>query len=654
MDENNVFTRMPTDQIRKLADQGVIGAKKELDRRRKNSCVSVTETMITVVPDVREDLTKEEMSEVEESSEASISEDRETDRDGIDSNRSIKESYAVSDVLSRINPTVEQKIILDTKGRIIKINARAGTGKTATLLMIAQQYADKKIVYLVFNSRNRQEAKSKFPTNVHIHTLHSFARSISGLTVSETSVMRPSLFFDYFVLKKEILATLTSDFIIFFLNSIYHKPVDAIEPFNKKLSEELSKIFLQAQTRILEISRDKLNAWYKDASHCPHDFYLKMSHLNNAFQKRLSRYDVVLIDEGQDLSPIMINALSIFKGKIIIVGDSHQQIYSFRYAEDAMHNFNHDVRLDLTMSFRFGEKIAAFVSKFIKCSKEEREFKLTGNPEIISQVFFYDSINLIAIKSNTAILSRTNFSMFKNALLLKARKQRFSFGRDITAELNKTLHVYWLSMDEKSKIKDDLIQSFKSVEELEEYATAINDYQLIKILELVKVYKNQFPVIIYEFLKLCKEDKERKATNAITLSTIHAAKGQEYQHVIIDDDVITRLDVSSGKITSNYFEEVNIVYVGMTRAKMNLYLPAGMKKLFNDEWQFYTDRIPVVVLPRMDKKRIIKHLPTSSNRKKDYGTYVKDMHRTKRMNRLTQCRISRRAIQSGLLVVMGK
>jgi len=414
------------------------------------------------------------------------------------------------------------------------------------------------------------------------------------------------------------------------LNSIYHKPVDAIEPFNKKLSTELSKIFMQSQSRILEISRDKLNSWYKDSTNCPHDFYLKISHRENTFQAQLSKYDLVLIDEGQDLSPIMIDALSIYKGSVIIVGDSHQQIYSFRYAEDAMYNFEHDEMLDLTMSFRFGEKIAILVSKFIQCSKEDRKFKLTGNPVAKSQVNFYDNIDLIENRPNTAILSRTNFSMFKNALLLKSRKQFFCFGRDISAELHKILNVYWLFENQMSKINDDLIKSFKSVDTLEEYAKAINDYQLIKILELVKNYKNEFPGIIFEFLKLCKEDKNDRT--AIILSTIHAAKGQEYDHVVIDDDVIPRLDVSNNKVEYNYFEEVNIVYVGMTRVKQNLYLPAGMKKLFNDEWQYYANRIPVVIHQRMDKKRSvsISHSPTISRRKKGYGTLVKDMHLNKK------------------------
>jgi DNA helicase IV len=65
-----------------------------------------------------------------------------------------------------MNPTKEQQNILNARSRVVKINARAGTGKTATLLMLAQANRDKRVLYLVFNDRNRQEAKGKFPNVV--------------------------------------------------------------------------------------------------------------------------------------------------------------------------------------------------------------------------------------------------------------------------------------------------------------------------------------------------------------------------------------------------------------------------------------------------------------------------------------------------------
>jgi len=510
-----------------------------------------------------------------------------------------------------MKPTHEQKKIINAKGRVVKINARAGTGKTATLLMLAQQYPDTKILYLVFNSRNRQEAKSKFPHNVDVHTIHSFALSALGSSFDGFESVRPSQFLKHFRANKETLATLTSDFIVFFLNSAYRKPDQAIDPYKQQLSDELREIFTRSKMDINEISRTSLNSWYKTKKDCPHDFYLKLSHLENKFQDKLAKYELVLIDEGQDLSPIMIDALSTYRGRIIIVGDSHQQIYSFRYAEDAMLNFTHDELHELTLSFRFGDKIALLTKEFINNGKEDHDFKISGSPEIKSQVYFYENLQAIEKRTETAILCRTNFSLFKNAILLNTKGKHFWFERDITGDLLRTLDVYWLSIDEAEKIKDDLIRSFESLTALEKYASTINDYQLLKIIELVTVYEHEFPGIVFEFLKRCKEKGERHDRNGIILSTIHAAKGQEYETVIIDDDVISRLEgpISNGAL--NYIEEINVAYVGITRAKKILYLPAGLKRLFSKEWQNYTSNIPVIGETESKKEYPIKKTPIS-------------------------------------------
>ena len=48
------------------------------------------------------------------------------------------------------------------------------------------------------------------------------------------------------------------------------------------------------------------------------------------------QYDVLLWDEAQDMNPAMLDVcLKQFKPKLV-VGDSHQQIYSFRGAVDAL------------------------------------------------------------------------------------------------------------------------------------------------------------------------------------------------------------------------------------------------------------------------------------------------------------------------------
>ena len=74
-----------------------------------------------------------------------------------------------------MKPTEEQQAILDSTGRVLLINARAGTGKTTTLQMIASANPDLKILYLVYNRKAKDEADGKFPNNVESRTVHSLA-----------------------------------------------------------------------------------------------------------------------------------------------------------------------------------------------------------------------------------------------------------------------------------------------------------------------------------------------------------------------------------------------------------------------------------------------------------------------------------------------
>lgn len=87
--------------------------------------------------------------------------------------------------------------------------------------------------------------------------------------------------------------------------------------------------------------------------------YLKLFQLSGENFASSRCWDVVLIDETQDLSPAIVDlvkkATSCAK---IIVGDPNQQIYSFRGATNAMPMFKADRTLYLTrVSLEVASKI---------------------------------------------------------------------------------------------------------------------------------------------------------------------------------------------------------------------------------------------------------------------------------------------------------
>ncbi len=491
-----------------------------------------------------------------------------------------------------MRPTEEQQAILDSTGRILLINARAGTGKTTTLRMIASAHPDLKILYLVYNRKAKEEVNGKFPRNVEIRTVHSLAFSgnidrwknqVGTFTIAD---MLPGLKGRK---NAQQLAALSHDFLGFFMNSPLPKLEQAMEEFQREhlshVTDEVKKSVQGAQNRIVQTSREILGQWYRQEKLCPHDFYLKLFHREGHFYRKLNGFDMVLVDEGQDLSPIMLDALKHCRKRIIIVGDTHQQIYSFRYAIDAMKRFPFDDERDLTMSFRFGKKIADLASVFIREAKEEKGFRIKGNPEKSSRVAFYTFLPGPKTGERCAILSRTNLALFERALGLRSRGISFSLEGNIAAIFGRILDVYWLSEGKQDKIRDPFIQSFESLDSLEIYARNLDDFQLTGMAKVVKEYARILPDAVYNMMKVSKSMAENPNGTGIILSTVHGAKGQEYDRVYIDPDIAASLSRPGGPSAGEFGDEANIAYVAFTRAIRELYLPPDFKAILTPEWQ---------------------------------------------------------------------
>jgi hypothetical protein len=507
-----------------------------------------------------------------------------------------------------VKPTQEQQAILDATGRVLLINARAGTGKTTTLQMIASAHPDLRILYLVFNRKAREEAAGRFPRNVEVRTVHSlaFSRSVGQVENFSIADMLPAFKGHP---NPQQLAAVSHDLVEFFMNSPFPRVEEAMDLFQAEhldhLSDEVKDAVQEGRDRIVQAGREILGQWYRKERPYPHDFYLKLFHREGLFYKALDRFDMVLVDEGQDLSPIMLDALERCRKRIVIVGDTHQQIYSFRYAIDAMKRFSCDNRRDLTLSFRFGKKIADLASVFIREAKGEKGFRIKGNPERSSRVAVYVQPPRPKAGERCAILSRTNLALFEHALGLRTTGILFSLQGNIAGILGRILDVYWLWQEEHDKIRDPFIRSFKDLETLETYATDLDDFQLANMVEVVREYAHILPDAVFDIMKISKSTAKTPNGPGIILSTVHGAKGQEYDRVYIDADIAASLSRPEALATHAFGDEANIAYVAFTRAIRDLYLPPDFKDILTPEWQTALKRYEPPPPPK------ISHAPRS-------------------------------------------
>lgn len=482
--------------------------------------------------------------------------------------------------------TKEQYDIINSTGNI-KINAVAGSGKTTTIIEYAKaRPKSSKILYLAFNKSVKVEAAKKFIEkgidNVKVETAHSLA--YKHIVYKNDYKVRPQGYKTQEITEllglegngekhaEYIVANHINKFISYFCNSEKTKVQDLnyLEIVSDTKAKEFVSSFydyIEKQTRMLLSKMDK------GKIEITHDFYLKKFQLSNP---KLN-YDYILFDEGQDASAAMLDVFFKQKATKVIVGDTHQQIYGWRFAINSLEKADFKT-FNLSTSFRFSQDIANLamgVLKWKKLIELEAPFEITGKG--IGE----------KIKTKT-VIARTNLGLLLKAIEYVTEKKNLKniyFEGNISsytyanegASLYDVLSLY---NNKHRLIKDKLIKEMKNIEELEEYIDKTEDVQLGMMVEIVKEYGNKIPSII----KAIKEkhiDNDDKENAEMIFSTVHRCKGMEYDTIQIVNDFVSeeklekrvtdikRDDLNFGKLN----EEINLLYVAITRTKNSIHIP---------------------------------------------------------------------------------
>ncbi|RYZ20937.1 MAG: ATP-dependent helicase [Chitinophagaceae bacterium] len=487
--------------------------------------------------------------------------------------------------------TAEQEAILAAGGDI-KINAVAGSGKTTTVIQYAaSRPAGSRILYLAFNRTVRNEAATRFAAlgldNVRVETAHSLAfRHVvpaKGYSVRSSGYSTRELA-ELLGLQLSgekhgayILASHIGRFVSLFCNSDAAR-VQELD-YAATVGEEKAKGFVRTHyTAIEHGTRLLLARMDSGAIECTHDFYLKKFQL---LRPRLP-YDYILFDEGQDASPAMLAVFLAQPATKVIVGDAHQQIYSWRYAVNALEQVDFPT-FHLSASFRFGPAIARLAT------------------QVLSWKGYFGDMPLIDIKGkgkHKAMQTKATIARSNLGLLLAAIRfitdnrsvKHIYFEGNINsytyAEDGASLYdVLYLHNGQPDKVRDPLLRSMGSLSELEEYIEKTGDGGLSTLLEIVREYGNE----IFDLLRSLKAkhvgDTERHKAEMI-FSTVHRAKGMEYDTVYLAADFLTETRLErllaakkeKEKEGSNVrlHEEINLLYVALTRARCTLHVPEAL------------------------------------------------------------------------------
>lgn len=463
-----------------------------------------------------------------------------------------------------MNLTTQQQDIIESvkKHRNIKINAFAGTGKTTTLKLISNEYKEKNILYLAFNSSIKNEASSIFPNNTNIKTTHGLAYSaIKKYTQIDLNSLVNYRAID---ISKEFEIT-------------YNQAISVLkifENFCNNTKDKIEKEDIEHKT-----AKKMFDSMLIGVMKPTHSFYLKYYYLLiSKEQIPQFSYDIIMLDEAQDTNEVTLGIFEALSSKTkIYVGDRHQQIYSFRGSKNALDKIRCDKELYLSVSFRFNENIANFANKLLNNFKNE-EVKI-------------DCLNSLEtdIKTN-GYISRTNAELISIISQRIDDRKPFVTVRDPNEIFNLTIEVYYFLNNQKEEIRRNrFLKDFISDDDLADYAKEVEDFELKSALKVAREYKEKifdFKDIAQKFYKAWQNRQingfDKRLEEILFLTTAHTAKGLEWDRVTVADDFTDFADLifdlgctcfkdfkENQKSLQNQelLDEFNLFYVALTRAK---------------------------------------------------------------------------------------
>ena len=303
----------------------------------------------------------------------------------------------------------------------------------------------------------------------------------------------------------------------------------------------------------------------------PHDGYLKVWQLRNPNLQWVTNHDVLLLDEGQDMNPTMLDIFMKQNVTRVIVGDPHQQIYMFRGAVNALGLLTPTHTFFLTQSFRFGPEIGFVANKCLVNLKGLDSRTLVGGKKKDSFLGTNRSE-----RDQVAFIGRTNFGLFDKLNRLMSEeaggKTIGLVGGAESYNFDDYLDILHLMMNEKQKMKK--YKNWKSYHQFKAFAQNVADVELLSKIKIVESFGPRMVSIVAKVKTVCTKDI-RKAD--IVLSTIHKAKGLEFDTVILLNDFDDQREPGRGRFWPE--DEKNLLYVAITRAKNNLV----MNNLVRDE-----------------------------------------------------------------------
>jgi DNA helicase-2/ATP-dependent DNA helicase PcrA len=304
---------------------------------------------------------------------------------------------------------------------------------------------------------------------------------------------------------------------------------------------------------------------------------------------RSPRFDVVFIDEAQDLSLSQWDMARSIWDKTrdtFIAGDDDQAIFRWAGADVDSFIAQKGKIMQLTQSYRIPQVVHDIASKIVNRIQHRlpKEWRPKTQRGLLSYYYDFKEINMK--QGNWLVLARTKF------MLSEIEEQLYSQGLyyENKYKTNKEQDLYkavtdWENVRKGVSINYDQVEriaSYMSQNHFEKqalkYMNKDANYDMAGLRERVwlktdKVWYEAFdnaPSRSIRYIRRMRENGEKlNSAPRISLSTIHGVKGGEQDNVVLLTDLSRNTQVNYEK---NPDDENRLFYVGATRAKHHLHI----------------------------------------------------------------------------------
>ena len=467
----------------------------------------------------------------------------------------------------------------------IKIYGPPGTGKTFRLIRRVNAYVRTgtpyhKIGYFAFTKKAAKEARERIGVDEkqvpYFQTLHAFCFHL--LNLNESDIMQPH---HYEALGKKLNIRVN-------FNDKYNEEqthfLTCNNPYFQMIQRSINKdISLREEFDLNEHDRKDIDSWdtlnhiyinlqeYKTKMHLL-DFNDLVKKVVNS--KKFPKLKAVFIDEAQDLSPLQWQLYDKLKENcedMYLAGDDDQAIFAWAGAD--VNRFIQEpanekvLRYSRRVSKAVQDQSQIAVSQ-ISGIRKHKEYLPRAQKGHASYINNFGQVDLS--KGKWSILTRTKSNLLDIMKELKSKNIYYQSNKGKSFNVG----IYNGAMAYTKWIKEGKLEE-KEINDVKEYIPNGN----------WNPEKNWYDIFVADqkeilYIRNIISGGEKLYENArIWLSTIHAAKGGEEDNVILSLHQGAKVQKSIRLSVDKQDEEHRVWYVGITRARNNLYKLKAKKKI---------------------------------------------------------------------------